>query len=294
MISDLEIVELVSSVQPRVTAILRRYRSRLPPEVLEDVHSTVTLRIVRRLRDGSGDPIESFDAFVATMTFNCVNDVLRDRTPERTHLKDRVRLLLTRSPRLSSWHVRGEIAAGFAEWRGMPPREIHTDAMLSRDDLERAVVALLEANGAPLRLDAIVDAISAAWGITEVEAVPIDDIKEEIASNADDPEAREDLHMVWQEIRELRLPQRQALLLNLRDHTSASAIELFVLLGIATIHDVAEALEIEAETLAVLWNALPLEDNTIAAQLGVTRQQVISLRRAARDRLARRLHNTRR
>jgi hypothetical protein len=96
---------------------------------------------------------------------------------------------------------------------------------------------------------------------------------------------------MWREIRGLRLPQRLSLLLNLRDSKSASAIELFVFLGIATIDDIAAALEMSAEDLAAIWNALPLEDNVIAERLGVTRQQVINLRRAARERLARRLQN---
>jgi len=43
------------------------------------------------------------------------------------------------------------------------------------------------------------------------------------------------------------------------------------------------------EALAELWNSLPLDDHAIAARLGITRQQVINLRRAARERLARRL-----
>lgn len=293
-VSDAAIEELVAAVRPRVTAILGRYRTRFRPDVLEDIRSAVMLRIVRRLRRDEDDPIASFDGFVAAVTFNCVNDVLRDQTPARTQLKDRVRLLLTRSSRLASWHVRGEFTAGFAEWHGMPPREIRTGAVLPRDNLELAIVALLEANGAPLPLDAIVDAIAAAWGVAEAETVPIDDIEQEIASATIDIEARDELRLLWQEIGDLRLPQRRALLLNLRDGTSASAIEIFVLLGIASFDDIAAVLEMEAETLAALWNSLPLDDLTIAGQLGVQRQQVINLRRAARERLARRLHNTKR
>jgi hypothetical protein len=40
--------------------------------------------------------------------------------------------------------------------------------------------------------------------------------------------------------------------------------------------------------LSALWDQLPLDDLSIAARLGVTRQQVINLRKAARARLARR------
>jgi hypothetical protein len=44
-----------------------------------------------------------------------------------------------------------------------------------------------------------------------------------------------------------------------------------------------------AQEFAKLWNNLPLEDTTIAQNLGVTRQQVINLRKSARERLARRM-----
>jgi hypothetical protein len=41
--------------------------------------------------------------------------------------------------------------------------------------------------------------------------------------------------------------------------------------------------------LAELWNRLPLSDLEIGARLGATQRQVINLRKAARERLARRL-----
>ena len=44
------------------------------------------------------------------------------------------------------------------------------------------------------------------------------------------------------------------------------------------------------EHLAEIWNELPLDDRTIAGHLGLTRQQVINLRSAARQRLARQMN----
>jgi hypothetical protein len=58
--------------------------------------------------------------------------------------------------------------------------------------------------------------------------------------------------------------------------------------GIASIRQIAAALEIAVETFAGLWKRLPLEDREIASLLGVTRQKVINMRLAARQRLARR------
>ena len=44
-----------------------------------------------------------------------------------------------------------------------------------------------------------------------------------------------------------------------------------------------------APELAALWPDLPLEDAAIAERLGLTRQQVINLRKSARARLGRRM-----
>ena len=64
---------------------------------------------------------------------------------------------------------------------------------------------------------------------------------------------------------------------------------LLPLTGIASIRQIAEAVAIPAEEFARLWNDLPLDDAALALRLGVTRQQVINLRKSARARLARRM-----
>jgi hypothetical protein len=64
---------------------------------------------------------------------------------------------------------------------------------------------------------------------------------------------------------------------------------LFPVTGIASVRQIAAALELTAEKFAAIWNELPLEDARIAELLGVTRQQVINARKSGRERLARRL-----
>ena len=86
---------------------------------------------------------------------------------------------------------------------------------------------------------------------------------------------------------ELPLRQRVALLLALRDSKVVDYLRL-PLIQIASIRQIAETLSMPAEQFATLWNQLPLEDAAIAELLGVTRQQVINLRKSARERLWRR------
>lgn len=102
-------------------------------------------------------------------------------------------------------------------------------------------------------------------------------------------ERRTYLARLWREIRELPPRQAAALLLNLRDGQGRNAAALLPLTGIATLREMAAAAGLPPETLAELWSRLPLEDAGLAGILGVTRQQVINLRKSARERLARRM-----
>jgi DNA-directed RNA polymerase specialized sigma24 family protein len=95
--------------------------------------------------------------------------------------------------------------------------------------------------------------------------------------------------LLWEEIRRLPARQAAALLLNLRDAQRGNALMLLPLLGIASMREIARTLGMSAEDLAAIWNRLPFEDAEIAGLLGVTRQQVINLRKSARERLARRM-----
>jgi hypothetical protein len=61
--------------------------------------------------------------------------------------------------------------------------------------------------------------------------------------------------------------------------------------AIASVRKIAAALEWPAEDFANIWPRLPLSDLDIAQRLAVTRQQVINLRQAARQRLARRIRS---
>jgi hypothetical protein len=121
--------------------------------------------------------------------------------------------------------------------------------------------------------------------------LPIEDVDlHELAPSAFEQLAsKESAEHLWREIEQLPPRQRAALLLNLREAGGGSAIPLITVTGLATSERIAELTGIPAGELASIWNQLPLDDNTIASRLGATRQQVINLRKCARERLARRL-----
>jgi DNA-directed RNA polymerase specialized sigma24 family protein len=291
---------LASRAHPLIRRIVNGARGRmLREDDAEDIAATIDLRLVRRLQRVvlfEDDAIASLADFVAALSFHAIYDFLRRRYPERTRLKNRMRYVLTHNPKLAMWSTPSGVAAGLREWNGGGPRRTAelakknaSPAMLAADRPSEALEAILRALGAPILVDDLVDAVAGLWGI--VDRIPERQDAATDRTPAPDArlESRQYFGILWEEIRALRAPQRGALLLHIRDADGTSALALLVLLGIATVDDVASVLEISADRLSALWPELPLDDLSIAATLGVSRQQVINLRKAARARLARRM-----
>jgi hypothetical protein len=163
--------------------------------------------------------------------------------------------------------------------------------------LGNALAAIFNHLGGPVEFDELVSALAALIGIRDQPIESIADNEDAVAFRAaagePDPswqvEKRIFLQRLWEELQLLPLNQRAALLLNLKDADGRGCIALFPATGIATLRQLAGALEMSAERFAELWNELPLEDARIAELLGLTRQQVINARKSGRERLARRL-----
>jgi len=283
----------------------------------EDISSRVVLQILGRLRGLKGDPrreaIGDFRGYVATATYRSCNQYLRERYPQRHRMRRRLRYLLTHDPALSVWETPQSDLCGLASWRDgtaaarplpagaadLALREAMAGPRRERLPYGRLVARLLAEAGGPVAFEALVTAVAEVWGGEEEgpraerqasgtnAASRREPSTPPAVSTADD---RIYLRELWQRIQELPPRQRAALLLNLRDGEGHDLIGLLPLTGIASIPQIAAALEMPPERLAELWNDLPLDDRTIASQLGLTRQQVINLRSAARQRLARQMN----
>jgi hypothetical protein len=153
-----------------------------------------------------------------------------------------------------------------------------------------ALLKIFDFAQGPIFLEELVGIVARLWGINDRMATfDPDAAGSHVASPESDLVQRRGLEGLWNEIRDLPVPQRAALLLNLRAGEGDSPIVFFPVMGIASIRQIAEVLNIPAEEFANLWGLLPLGDQTIAGRLGVTRQQVINLRKSARERLRRRV-----
>jgi len=219
---------------------------------------------------------------------------MRERLPRRTAAKNRLCYVLLHDERFAQWSIGGETVCGLAAWR-----DVHTvshvvaiddvNHLAGSRDVRRLLGAIFFASQQPVELEAVVNAAAELWQMIDYPAVELEHATSVTATAQTTRfEDRQFLASLWEEIRQLNGPQRTALLLNLRDG-SGSATELFPLLGIASIGDIADAVGLPRDLFTALWSELPIEDVRIAALLGVTRQQVINLRKAARERLHRRM-----
>lgn len=292
-----EIERLLAESQPVIEGVLARYtcsRTLVTPEDAEDLSATIHLRLVLKLRAIASEPqetIQNFRGYVATLAYNVVNDHLRKRFPERARLKARLRYALTHDQRLALWAADAGLLCGLAAWEGREDCIENLPSRMPAIDERDAVSAfgqIFRLAEKPVLFDEAVDAIAAAWKIVDVDAEPLDAV-----GDAPDPASRaEDLDFaraLWAEIQELPPMQRKALLLNLRYGGETNIISLFVLGRIARFDEIAEALEMSRSELASIWRGLPIDDASIASRFGITRQQVINLRKSARARLSRRL-----
>ncbi len=293
------VVEYAGPLIRKIVARCARSDRQLREQDAEDVIATVTLRLVRKLqRLGSeSETIRQFQDYVATLTYNTVYDFLRRRFPERSRLKNRLRYVLTRDPRLRLWEAPAGPAGGLAEWSGSAivakqielPSGTATREMRNGCEPGDALVALFRQLGTPASLDALTDTAAELWGIRD-SCKPAAELPHAMEPSAlDRAESRQFLGALWVEIRQLGSPHRAALLLNLRDGDGINAIQDFLLLGIAGFDELAAAIGITVGELVKLWNDLPLDDHAIAGMLGTTRQHVINFRKTARNRLARRM-----
>jgi DNA-directed RNA polymerase specialized sigma24 family protein len=285
----------------------------------DDIHQEIVVQLLaalRRLRQQPAvHPIGDLRGLTAVIAYRACSHWMRKRFPARHALKNRLSYLFTRHPGFALWHgENGRLMAGLATWKER--KDVVTEDLLNqlsedetllasilslrsgkKADWSGVLIAIFNRLGAPIEVGKLVGLLS---GLLQVEDRTIESIDQlpataELQFSAGQPdiawktERRIFLQRLWEEVRQLPLHQRAALLLNLRDHEGRGCIALLPALGIATFRQLAETLEIGAEKLAEICQGLPLEDTKIAELLQLTPRQVINARKSARQRLTRRL-----
>jgi hypothetical protein len=295
--ADHVLMEEVSSIVDKIVAAQIR-RNALPEQERDDLRSEILLKVIVRLNElanDSGEPaIHSVGDYVAVVAFNSLADYIRRLHPARAKLKARVRYATARDSGLSLWMTPRGPVLGLTSWAGTQASGVPEGAAaeLRAGDVSACLHYLFEATGHPLLLDDVVGLMARVEGIPDSESPAglLDRTLFTPGRSVDDAlEERQYLERVWTEVQLLPLRQRVALLLHARDASGESVVRLLAATIGVGFDELVQALGLTADALAGLWDALPLDDTSIASRLGVERQQVINLRRAARERLVRRV-----
>ncbi|HEX3247810.1 MAG TPA: hypothetical protein VHS05_00175 [Pyrinomonadaceae bacterium] len=281
-----------------------------------DLFNDVITSLLSRLRYIRSDPAQGtvidFRGYVATTAYNACNLYLRQKYPRRSRLKNRLRYLLSHDATFALWtNEASGLICGFAQWRdkaaASPQRtfeKIRQDPVewiqtvglrsvsIDRAQLSNLLNALFRSCGNPVKLDDLVNIVADICHEKDQPDEPLDTMMQLAAPALDFEIMLEQQHMLallWREVCELPWRQRLALLLNFKDGRGQDLVSLLPYTRTATIEQIAEAIEFPLVEFLRLWNKLPLDDATIAGLLGATRQQVINLRKCARERLERRM-----
>jgi DNA-directed RNA polymerase specialized sigma24 family protein len=307
-------VLLEREAAPIIHGVLQRKKSSV--EESEDVTSATREQLIRQLaalRNGEREtPIRDFRSYVAGTAYSAWANHLRTERPQRSMLLNRLRYLLenrTARPGFALWEsTDGRKWCGLPQWQqekrtGPTPklewlltdpitaaREAFGHRYWERSHLPALITGLFAWLETPIELRDLVFVVAEIiemTGRTESLENEIEAERHRHNLPASPPTASEELiwkeylGWLWQQLAGLPPRQCAAFLLN------SSVLRDFELLGIASIRSLAPRFAMAAEHLAKLWQRLPLDDLAIAGELSCTRQQVINLRRVARDSLSR-------
>lgn len=316
--SDALLLRLINDhAEPVIKGVIRfklrlnSYRATQRAEA-DDIYQEVLLQLLAQLQKfrqlPDGHPIADLRGMAAIIAHRTCARWLRRQFPERHALKNRLHYLITRQRGFALWqNVDGQLVAGFAAWQEEkvdPARSIDLQALSNLSGPSRGGKALADTVAAifnhvrrPIEFDELVSAVASLAGIGDQPIESLAEDEDAVTSMPDstepDPawrlEKRMFLQRLWEELQQLPRNQRAALLLNLKEGSGFACITLFPATGIATLRELAAAVEMDVESFAGLLNELPLEDAKIAELLGLTRQQVINARKSGRERLSRRL-----
>lgn len=199
--------------------------------------------------------------------YNACDRFLSRKYPNRRRLKNGLRYLLAHREGFAVWqNETGNYVGGFRRWQFGEIEKSNAKIESLRDDA-RAVLrdvkpekswseqkntyelltAIFNWTNAPVEIDLLTSVCAVWWNITDetvaIDVTQIDDsgaehVKIQIAESRPDVytenEQRDYLSRLWNEILELPVRQRTAVLLNLKDENGRGVIDLWLVVGVFT------------------------------------------------------------
>lgn len=282
-----------------------RARNQDALELVGDIQVMLIAAVAAQNENQTG-VIRNLRGYAAKTAVNACHLYFRRNFPERTRQENKLRYALRHMAGVSLWKVKdGRWFCGKAECHGSPRSAlVAIDASIAetwialdtRDGYLSALRSVFARYEAPILFDDLIDLMIEVLGIREVsiissesgsvESWPDPGSDETEWANPDWAESTLRLKRLWLKLLEMPLRHRKALLLNLK-YKGRDLVRLLPLSGVASLDEIATALEFSGDEFASVLASLPWDDLQIAEHLGVTRQQVINLRHYIRSRLFR-------
>jgi RNA polymerase sigma factor (sigma-70 family) len=287
----------------------------------EDLYSESKTRLVTYLHELKDDirsaPCKDFRGYAAAIAHNACHDYFRDVYPARARLQKSIRDLLQAHPNFALWKAAGpskdEWFCGFYQWRGRSTsylsiawlRRFYEDPKTTVEILaadsdiqtmpsDQLLAVIFNDLGEPLNLNDLINVVAGIRGVKDRPLASFDEDGIAFSLRLSDSRIRVDsvlemrapLMIFWKSLSELPSDQLRAYLLYARDQSGEDLISLLLAARIATEMELAEHLRMSLEELRDLRsNRLPLNNEEISNELGVTIQRVYKLRFRAGQRL---------
>lgn len=283
----------------------------------EDLYHDVIARLVQRLNDLRAEPergeIGNYRQFVTRVAANACYDYLRAKAPARTRLKNSLRDLLNRHRDFNTWKDEaGALLCGFASWEktrvpALSPERLEWlkaqqdfGADLRAASLARAVAEVFNRLDAPVELEDLVDLVAAILNVKDQPADSLDEESDLSLRLADSSagsdvllEGREQLRQVWEELQRLSPKLREVFCLGFAGGNGEDLLSLLLDAQAVTLAEWSANLGWPPDRLETLWEQMPMNGESLAAHLGITRRQVIKLRYRAWQQLLKRMPDRR-
>jgi hypothetical protein len=272
---------------------------------LEDAVGCAVQKLLLGLSHG-GD-VGGLLEYASTVAERAFVDHLRLKRPRWSSLKRRLLYLASLEGEraiIEKWDTASGAVIGLKAWRGrrfqptdryldlrQDPSALRLRSLGGRDPSELSLAELVWTYfgwvRTPVEIDCLTNDLASILGLSEHSEEPLEGLT---AAGRDPPAAEgqpfeEDPERIreklWQEIRELPIRQRTALLLAMQRE------ELLFLAG--SVEGFANSVQATDGSRLDLWRSVPLKDREIGVMIGATSQQVSNLRKCARERLRRRL-----
>lgn len=270
----------------------------------EDLYQTVMLKVAGFLagidvKNRQLD-IEEIRGYLARIIHNVCNDYLRQKYPERTRLKDRVRDILKRHSDFDLWNGLSGVVCGFKSQRGQaesPRVKVllhdlavyyntvdsvgHEIRQLAKLNMPEMLGELFRWSDGPIDVDHLIHIISEIQGIKDRPHESIDTIVYTVPLPAtisndgfDLIASQELLQKIWLALCELTLNQRRAYLYTQTDYDGQSLLHVIIQRQAVILSQIIQKLEITREELILLLNRVPMDTTLAAIELGTTNSMI--------------------